>query len=92
MDSVGANIVVRGSVQGVGFRYFCHVRATRLHLKGWVRNEPDGSVALLVEGDRGSVEVLIDELKLGPRSASVADLHIQWQPFSGKYHSFSITG
>lgn len=92
MDSVGADIVVRGYVQGVGFRYYCHSRAIRLHLTGWVRNNPDGSVGLLVEGDRGSIEVLIEELKLGPRSASVADVRVQWKPFTGNYHSFSITG
>jgi acylphosphatase len=92
MGSVGADIVVRGYVQGVGFRYFCQSRATRLQLTGWVRNLPDSSVELMVEGDRGGIETLIEELKVGPRSASVADVRVQWKPFTGKYHSFSITG
>ncbi len=92
MDSVGAKIIVRGHVQGVGFRYFCHTRAVRLGLTGWVKNAADGSVALLVEGDRGSIEALIDELKLGPRSASVADVGVSWIAFSGRHESFTITG
>lgn len=92
MGSVGAEIVVRGSVQGVGYRYFCYARATHLHLTGWVRNMDDGSVALLAEGDRGNIEALIDELKAGPRSASVAEVKVRWTPFSGKYHSFTVTG
>lgn len=83
---------MRGYVQGVGFRYFCHTRATRLQLTGWVKNMPDGSVELLVEGDRGNIETLIDELKVGPRSASVADVRVLWKPFTGKFHTFSITG
>jgi len=92
MGSVGAEIVVRGHVQGVGFRYFCYTRAVQLRLTGWVRNKADGAVALLAEGDRGSVELLIDELKSGPRSASVVDVAVRWTPFSGKYDSFIIAG
>lgn len=52
----------------------------------------DGTVALLVEGERGNVESLIDELKLGPRSAAVADVLVSWTAFTGKHNSFTITG
>jgi len=92
MGSVGAEIVVRGHVQGVGFRYFCYTRATQLSLTGWVRNRADGTVALLAEGDRASIEMLIDELKSGPRSASVADVIVRWTPLTGGYNSFMIAG
>lgn len=92
MESIGAEIVVRGHVQGVGFRYFCHTRAIRLNLTGWVKNTANSGVALHVEGDRGSIEALIDELKVGPRAASVADVAVRWTQYSGRYQSFSITG
>lgn len=92
MGSVGSEIVVRGHVQGVGFRYFCHTRAVRLNLTGWVQNAADGTVALHVEGDRGSIELLIDELRVGPRAASVADVAVRWTQYSGKHQSFTITG
>lgn len=43
-------LIVSGSVQGVGFRYFCQATAIELNLKGWVRNLNDGTVELHVEG------------------------------------------
>ncbi|PWB72584.1 acylphosphatase [candidate division GN15 bacterium] len=92
MNGVGAKIVVRGHVQGVGFRYFCYSRAVQLRVTGWVRNQPDGNVSLYVEGDRGNIESLIDELKIGPRSAAIADVQVAWTAFTGKYDAFTITG
>ena len=91
MNSVGADIRVRGLVQGVGFRHFCWRRATQLGVFGWVKNAPDGSVVLRVEGDRGAVEALIDELKTGPSSASVSDVAVNWVDFTGACTSFQIT-
>lgn len=92
MGSVGAEIIVRGHVQGVGYRYFCQARAARLNLTGWVSNLADSSVALHAEGERGSIEALIDELRVGPRAAAVTDVVVKWTPYSGRYQSFSITG
>ncbi|RLD95512.1 MAG: acylphosphatase, partial [Bacteroidetes bacterium] len=45
-------IVVHGRVQGVGFRYAARNQARSLGLKGWVENQPDGSVRTLVQGPR----------------------------------------
>jgi acylphosphatase len=91
MTSVGADIRVSGMVQGVGFRHFCWRKATQLELVGWVRNLPDGSVSIHAEGDRGTLEALIDELRVGPANASVTDVGITWTPFTGKHQSFLIT-
>ena len=90
MESVGAELEVQGVVQGVGYRYFCYRHAANLNLCGWVRNNPNGTVSTYVEGDRGSVEAFITELKIGPRSASVSDINIQWREFTGKYKSFDF--
>jgi acylphosphatase len=90
MSSVGADIRVRGSVQGVGFRYFCRQHASQLDLRGWVKNLPDSSVSLHVEGERGSIEAFLDELKVGPGQASVTDVSVTWTMYSGQYHSFEI--
>jgi acylphosphatase len=92
MNSVGADIRVRGHVQGVGYRYFCYTKAVTLQLTGWVCNMPDGSVAVHVEGDRGNIEILLADLSVGPYASSVGDVEIAWTKFSGTYHSFSITG
>ena len=62
---------VVGRVQGVGFRYFVQSRARSLQLCGWVRNEDDGSVLVLAEGDQKSLDSLRQSLVRGPRSARV---------------------
>ena len=87
---VGVHITVKGMVQGVGYRYFVYRHATHLGLLGWVRNEYNGDVELGVEGDRSLIEELIKELKVGPRSAYVKDLKIEWQEYQGKYTGFEI--
>jgi len=87
---VGAHIVVRGFVQGVGFRYFVYDRARRLGLNGFVRNMYNGDVEIEVEGDRSLVEEFIKEVKVGPRAARVADVFIRWKETLQHYTSFEI--
>lgn len=72
--SVRRRVRVVGRVQGVGFRAWTARRASGLGLCGRVRNLPDGSVEIEVEGDRGSVERMIELLRRGPASASVRDV------------------
>ena len=91
MTSVGDDIRIRGLVQGVGYRHFCRSRATQMKLTGWTKNLPDGSVAVYVEGDRGLIEALLSELKIGPSNASVSDVSVVWTPFTGQFQSFEIT-
>jgi acylphosphatase len=82
---------VRGMVQGVGYRYFCQTRATALGLTGWVRNLSDGSVQLLVEGEKSIIETFIELLRTGPSNASVENIDTRWTTYTGKFHSFQIT-
>ena len=92
MNSVGAEIIVEGFVQGVGYRYFTYKIANSLYLNGWVKNNPDSSVSIYVEGERGRIEELISQLKVGPRAAQVADVKVLWKKFSGEYKSFEVIG
>jgi acylphosphatase len=87
---IGVHIVVQGLVQGVGFRYFAYRHAMRLGLSGWVRNLYNDDVELEVEGDRSLIEELIKELKVGPRSAHVKDLKIEWREYANRYQAFEI--
>jgi acylphosphatase len=64
--------VVRGDVQGVGFRYFVREHARGLGIRGWVRNRSDGSVEVQAEGDRASLHQLRELLSEGPIGARVA--------------------
>jgi acylphosphatase len=66
-----AHLVVRGQVQGVGFRWFVQQAARALDLAGAVRNAPDGSVEVEVEGDGDAVERLRAMLMEGPPAARV---------------------
>ena len=88
--TTGAEIRIRGMVQGIGYRYFCYTHARTLGLVGRVKNEPDGSVVAVVEGDRSAIEALIEELKVGPSHAAVNAVDIRWLPYTGKYQSFQI--
>jgi len=89
--SVCAKITVSGLVQGVGYRYFTHRKATNLGLKGYVKNLFNGNVEAEVEGERATIEILIKEMKIGPQLSHVKDLKIEWKELAGKYHSFDIT-
>ncbi len=73
------HIVVEGLVQGVGFRWFVARRAEGLGLKGYVENRYDGSVEVEAEGDRSLLEELVHEVRIGPRSAHVTNLRLEWR-------------
>lgn len=87
---VGARIVVRGLVQGVGFRYFVLRHASRLGLTGFVQNLYNSDVEIEVEGNRSIVEEFIQEVKVGPRSAHVADLKIEWKKPDRRFRGFEV--
>jgi acylphosphatase len=63
--------VVRGRVQGVGFRWFVEREAHILGIAGWVRNNADGSVEVLAQGTRDQLSGLHSRLREGPRAARV---------------------
>ena len=62
---------VHGAVQGVGYRRFAEREARALDLAGWVRNEPDGSVAAYVEGPDDAVAEMVAWCRHGPPAAAV---------------------
>jgi acylphosphatase len=62
---------VRGHVQGVGFRYFVHQSATALGVRGWVRNDDDGSVEVYAVGTPEQLSELAGFLRKGPRWSEV---------------------
>ncbi len=68
---VARRLVLSGRVQGVGFRFFAEDLARREGLGGWAVNRPDGSVEVLLEGDRESVARAEAKLRHGPPLARV---------------------
>jgi acylphosphatase len=82
--------VVEGHVQGVGFRYFVLNRAQQLYLTGWVRNTFNGDVEVVAEGDRQSIDELLESLQQGPRSGFVSRVRENWEPATGEFHKFDV--
>ena len=90
-EAAALRAVVRGRVQGVGFRQFVEWRARRLGLTGWVRNLPDGaSVEVAAEGPRTALEELLRALREGPRLSRVDAVEAEWGAPTGRYRGFEI--
>ena len=84
--------VVRGRVQGVGFRWFVEREAHILGIAGWVRNNHDGSVEVLAQGTRDQLSGLHSSLREGPRAARVDHVEVsEAQPISS-LTAFRIEG
>lgn len=84
--------MIRGDVQGVGFRYFIRRRARELGLRGWVRNNDDGTVELLAEGEKPQLEQLRMAAEEGPRPARVRRVDAHWSAAAGGLDDFELTG
>ena len=83
--------VVRGRVQGVGFREFVYTRARFLGITGYVRNLPDGrSLEVVAEAQRLALEQLLEYLREGPRSARIDSLEVQWGEASRRFSHFGV--
>ena len=91
MESERLHGLIRGDVQGVGFRYFLIRRAEALGLTGWVTNRDDGTVEFVAEGSRRDLEQLERAAREGPRMARVMAVEITWSQAAGGLDRFDIT-
>lgn len=87
---IGVHIIVKGLVQGVGFRYYAVRQASQLSVKGYVRNLYNGDVEIEAEGDRSLIKEFIKQVKIGPRSAQVKDLKIEWTEYQNRFKGFEV--
>ena len=71
------DVTVTGLVQGVFFRAETQQEASRLGVAGWVRNQPDGSVAAHFEGEPDAVEAMVAWCREGPRRARVNGVDVR---------------
>ena len=74
--TVVRRVVVRGAVQGVGYREFTRRATLELGVSGWVRNRSDGAVEALVRGPPAAIEALLAEMRRGPRAAAVESVSV----------------
>ena len=90
MAQVRAHIIVQGVVQGVGYRFFAIRTANELSLSGYTRNLRNGDVEVEAEGERGLIEELVTELRVGPGAASVENVFVEWKEFQGDLKGFDV--
>jgi len=89
---ISKRIVVHGRVQGVGFRFFVQHTGMRLGLVGEVRNNPDSTVEIVVEGRPETIAEFIKRVEKGPPLARVQRVDVTDAPVQGSYGSFLIEG
>ena len=82
--------IVKGRVQGVGYRFFTRRTALELGIKGYVRNLPDGTVEVVAQGSREQIEKFIDKLREGPPLAIVEDIELEELPEGESFDDFEI--
>ena len=81
---------ITGKVQGVFYRDNAQEKANALGLCGWVKNMPDGSVSIVVQGKKDSVEDFIAWCHDGSPSAEVEKVQVSWQEPEDLKKSFEI--
>ena len=82
---------IYGRVQGVFFRDSSQRKAEELNLSGWVRNELDGTVQIVAEGEEKDLEELIEWCRAGGTEyAKVDKVDIEWLEPSGQFNNFIV--
>lgn len=89
-ETVAAHVRVTGRVQGVWYRQSAAEQAQALGLSGWVRNETDGSVEALAQGDREAVDRFVSWCRHGPSGAIVSDVEAEWLQESDAVVGFNV--
>lgn len=75
-ETITRRLMVRGRVQGVGYRNYLEYKALQLGVNGWVRNRNDGSVEAMVQGTDAAVAAFIECAQRGPRASQVSDVTV----------------
>jgi len=86
------HLVIRGRVQGIGFRAFVVRRATELEVGGWVRNREDGAVEVEAAGSRAALERLLTALRRGPDGARVIGVEAARSERDSSPRAFRVRG
>jgi acylphosphatase len=89
-EQIRLHAVVKGRVQGVGFRAFVVETGHLLGATGWARNRWDGSVEVVAEGDQKTLEDLLAALRRGPRISRVSQVEQDWGTATGEFSTFHV--
>lgn len=89
-EVVRAHVLVKGKVQGVGFRAFTQYQATLRKLHGWVRNRAEGGVELEIEGLKPAVETFLQAMHQGPPLSQVVQVTVDWKEPNRQTEGFQV--
>jgi acylphosphatase len=84
------HLIIHGDVQGVFFRAGTQSEARKLGVSGWVKNNPDGSVEVMAEGDPQKLQALLVWCKKGPGGAAVERVEETWGVAAGELQGFEV--
>ncbi len=84
------HIVVKGRVQGVGFRAHVQYSARQIGVTGWVRNVGYDTVEATGEGEREKLDRFVQAVKTGPVGSSVDESEVEWQNATGEWSDFQM--
>lgn len=84
------HLLISGLVQMVGFRFFVEKKARQYGLSGYTRNLSDDRVEVEAEGEKGMLEELIKDCRVGPPAARVTGVKVEWKPYQAEFTRFII--
>ena len=90
MNEIGAHLIVKGLVQGVGYRWFALKSASAHKIHGWAKNLQDSTVEIQAYGNKGAINSFIKELSRGPSFSKVTDVVVRWIEYDSDSTSFNI--
>jgi acylphosphatase len=89
MKMVRAHLIIGGTVQGVYFRSTAVEVAQKHGVCGWVKNTPEGTVEVVLEGGEEDVKKVIEWCHTGPPMAIVKNVDVEWDSFKDEFDDFS---
>ena len=84
------HIIIEGSVQGVLFRDSTKDKARELELTGWIKNNSDGTVEAIFEGEEKNLKKILEFCREGPAEAVVETVEEEWEDYTGEFETFDI--
>lgn len=84
------HLKIEGTIQGVFFREKTKEKAAELELTGWIKNNADGSVEAVFEGDSENLKKMLAFCREGPPDAVVDTIEEEWEDATGEFYTFDI--
>ncbi len=84
------HFIIRGRVQGIGYRWFVRESAEGLGLVGWVKNLRDGRVELVAEAEESILTQFLETIRTGPMKNFIAHVEVSWSSASDTFDEFEI--